>query len=288
MKTMETFKEIVLATDGTESARSAVDAAIELAGYSGATVHVVDVWNLAKRHRHGKADLDVRASAARLVKETVDRLAAQGVLADETVYRSDEDHVAAAIAQIARLHHADLVIVGSRGLSDWRSLVGHSVSHAVLASVDCPVLIVRARPGGVGPIHRIVVAVAGGRDIEPAVRACAAVASSHPCQVAVLHVQQSIVAVQGFAYVETDEEAEATLGEAHHQLEARGVLADRVLVPPGPVAPAIARAAEEWNADLIVTGSGRMGDTGSLLLGSVSHGLLHRSDIPVLVAARAS
>ena len=39
-------------------------------------------------------------------------------------------------------------------------------------------------------------------------------------------------------------------------------------------------------ADLIVVGSSRMGDIGSLFLGSVSHDLLHMTDRPVLVAER--
>lgn len=54
----------------------------------------------------------------------------------------------------------------------------------------------------------------------------------------------------------------------------------------GPVAKAVAEIAADWNADLIVVGSSRMGDIGSLLLGSVSHDLLHMTDRPVLIADR--
>ena len=54
----------------------------------------------------------------------------------------------------------------------------------------------------------------------------------------------------------------------------------------GPVAKAVADIATDWNADLIVAGSSRMGDIGSLILGSVSHDLLHMTDRPVLIAGR--
>lgn len=287
MKVMEGFKTIVLATDGSEAARAAVDATIALACSSDATVHVVDVWNLEVRH--AASDTEIRGEAERIVKETVERLAAEGIKADETVYRADGDHVAGAIAQLVRQQGADLVVIGSRGLSDWRSLFEHSVSHKVLASVDCPVLIVRSRPAGIaGRTRRIMIAVAGGNDVEPTVRAAAAVAATHSCDVCAVHVMQSIVAVQGFAYLETDEEAEASLDEAQRRLAATGIQAERVLIRTGPVGQAIAEAAREWNADLIVTGSSRMGDAGSLLLGSVSHDLLHRTDIPILVAERRS
>lgn len=287
MKVMQGFKTIVLATDGSDAAGAAVDATIELAGSSDATVHVVDVWSLEVRHRHEASHTDIRGEAERIVREAVERLAAEGIKADETVYRADGDHVAAAIAQLADQHEADLVVIGSRGLSDWRSLIDHSISHRVLASVDCPVLIVRTRPGGaMSGIRRVMIAVAGGNDIEPTTRAAAAVAAMHPCNVAVVHVMQSIVALEGFAYLETDDEAEASLDEAHRRLAAAGISAERIIIRTGPVARAISEAAQEWNADLIVTGSSRMGDAGSLLLGSVSHDLLHRTDIPVLVAAR--
>jgi nucleotide-binding universal stress UspA family protein len=36
-----------------------------------------------------------------------------------------------------------------------------------------------------------------------------------------------------------------------------------------------------------VTGSGRLGELASLLLGSVSHELLRKTDVPILVAERS-
>jgi nucleotide-binding universal stress UspA family protein len=65
-----------------------------------------------------------------------------------------------------------------------------------------------------------------------------------------------------------------------------GVIVQGVVAHQGPVARAVAEIATRWNAGLIVVGSSRMGDIGSLFLGSVSHDLLHTTDRPVLVAER--
>jgi nucleotide-binding universal stress UspA family protein len=48
----------------------------------------------------------------------------------------------------------------------------------------------------------------------------------------------------------------------------------------------VAEIAEAWTADVIVVGSSRMGDLGSLMLGSVSHNLLRTTGRPILVAER--
>jgi nucleotide-binding universal stress UspA family protein len=287
MESTKTFSRILLATDGSPEAGAAVDATIELARFTSATVRVAHVWNLEVRRRHGVWDVEMRAEAERLVQETVDRLSAAGVMADKELFRADHAHVAAAIAQLARLYQADLVVLGSRGLSDWQSTFRHSVSHAVLASVDCPVLVIRSRPSGdVGSTRRILVAVAGGDDIEPAVRAAAAVAQSKPCEVLAVHVAQAIVSPTGFGYFEPDEEIQKTVDRTVAALRERGIDAQGTVAPAGPVAGTLAQVAAGWNADLIVTGSSRMGDAASLLLGSVSHDLLHTTDIAVLIAER--
>lgn len=281
------FERILLATDGSAEAGAAVDATIELARFTAATVRVAHVWNLQVHHRQGVWDVELRGEADRLVQDTVDRLVGAGVMADKEIFRADNDHVAAAIAQIARLYQADLIVLGSRGLSDWQSMYRHSVSHAVLASVDCPVLVVRSRPAGdIAPTRRIVVAVAGGDDIEPAVRAACAVAQAKPCTVLAVHVAQAIVSPPGFGYFEPDDEIQKTVDRAVAELREAGLDAEGMVAPAAPVAATLASIAAGWNADLIVTGSSRMGDAASLLLGSVSHQLLHSTDIPVLITER--
>jgi nucleotide-binding universal stress UspA family protein len=286
MSTTRRFERILLATDGSEAAQAAVDATIAIAKSPTAKVRVAHVWNLEVHHRHGFWDVEMRREAQKLVDVTVERLLKAGVIAEREIDRADSKHVAAAIALSARDFKADLVVLGSRGLSDWQSMRKHSVSHELLCAVDCPVLVVRGWPAGSSrQVSRIVLAIAGGDDVAPAVRAAVAVAAADT-SVMVVHVAQAIVGVQGFAYVESEDEIRATMSRASELLSDARVNVQGMVAHDGPVARAVAEIATDWNADLIVVGSSRMSDVGSLFLGSVSHDLLHMADRPVLVAER--
>jgi nucleotide-binding universal stress UspA family protein len=286
MSTTKRFERILLATDGSEAAQAAVDATIAIAKSPTAKVRVAHVWNLEVHHRHGYWDVEMRSEAEKLVDVTVERLLKAGVIAEREIDRADSKHVAAAIALSARDFNADLVVLGSRGLSNWQSMTQHSVSHELLCAVDCPLLIVRAwASGSTAKVSKIVLAIAGGDDLAPAARAAVAVAGPD-ASVMVVHVAQAIVGVQGFAYVESQDEIRETMSHASELLMAANVNVQGVVAHHGPVAKAVAEIAADWNADLIVVGSSRMGDIGSLFLGSVSHDLLHMTDRPVLIAER--
>ena len=286
MSTTKRFERILLATDGSEAAQAAVDATIAIATSPTAKVRVAHVWNLEVHHRHGYWDVEMRSEAEKLVDVTVERLLKAGVIAEREIDRADTKHVAAAIALSARDFKADLVVLGSRGLSDWKSMTRHSVSHELLCAVDCPLLIVRGwASGSTAKVSKIVLAIAGGDDLAPAARAAVAVAGPD-ASVMVVHVAQAIVGVQGFAYVESEDEIRETMSRASELLMAANVNVQGVVAHHGPVAKAVAEIAADWNADLIVVGSSRMGDIGSLFLGSVSHDLLHMTDRPVLIAER--
>jgi nucleotide-binding universal stress UspA family protein len=286
MSTPKRFERILLATDGSEAAQAAVDATIAIAKSPAAKVRVAHVWNLEVHHRHGFWDVEMRNEAEKLVDVTVERLLKAGVIAEREIDRADSKHVAAAIALSARSFNADLVVLGSRGLSDWQSMTRHSVSHELLCAVDCPLLIVRGwAAGSPAKVSKIVLAIAGGDDLAPAARAAVAVAGPD-ASVLVVHVAQAIVGAQGFAYVESEEEIRETMSHASELLKAADVKVQGMVVHQGPVAKAVAEIAADWNADLIVVGSSRMGDIGSLFLGSVSHDLLHMTERAVLVAER--
>jgi nucleotide-binding universal stress UspA family protein len=276
MSAVKRFRRIVLATDGSDQAQAAVDATVALGRDSYLEVAVVHVWN-------GEDNGEAR----RRMAGTLYRLRAAGLVAEPKLSQASREDVASKICQAARDFDADLIVLGSRGLSDWESIYKHSVSHQVLAATDCPVLVVRSRPnGGVKGARRVLLAIAGGRDLAPGVRAAVAAAKAEGSRVMVVHVAQAIFGPTGEAYIESNEEIQATMAGAIALVEKAGIHAEGMVAHSGPVAKAIAEIAERWNADLIVVGSSRMGDVGSLLLGSVSHHLLHETDRPVLIAER--
>jgi nucleotide-binding universal stress UspA family protein len=123
------FARIVLATDGTPQAEAAAHVTAALAASSHAAVRVVHCWSLEIHLRQGIWDVEMRTEAEKLIANVVDRLRTIGIAADGQVMRADHAHVGAAVAEAVREFDADLVVVGSRGLSDWRSMFEHGVSN---------------------------------------------------------------------------------------------------------------------------------------------------------------
>ena len=276
MDTSKGLEKIVLATDGSDQADAAVDATIALARGSSAEVRVVHVWNLGIRHRHCPWDVELRGEARHVLDATVERLTGAGVRADGAILRADGDHVAAAVAITARSFGADLLVVGSRGVSDLPSMLEHSASHQLFASVDCPLLIVRGRTATHEP-QRVLLVVASGDDIGRAARAAIAVASTPECLVLVVHVGQLVAGAQGTVHAEAEDEAPAAIAKVIKLIERAGISARGVMTDPGIAADVIARVANTWGVGMIVAGSSRMGDLASMVLDSVSHEQLKAS-----------
>ena len=272
------FTRILLATDGTPPAENAEAVAASLAIAGNGKVRVVHASSIETQR-----EAEVLAAAA------VERLHGYGVQAEATVSRSNHNHIADAIVDAAREFDADVVVVGSRGLSDWQSLRRHSVSHRILTTFDRPVLVVRGHDGEhFHAARKVLLAIAGGDDLEPGVRAAEAAAAAPGSKVVVLHVAQAIIGVEGFSYIESDEEIETTMTKACAMLREAGLAPESIVAGPGTVAKVVAEAAAEVGADIVVIGSSRMGDLASLLLGSVTHQLLRATDRPVLVAGRSN
>jgi nucleotide-binding universal stress UspA family protein len=76
-------------------------------------------------------------------------------------------------------------------------------------------------------------------------------------------------------------EGQAAIDEAVKQLPEGMTAATRLV--DAPAAQAILGEASQGGYDLIVVGSRGRGDIGSMFLGSVSHRVLHSSQLPVLV-----
>ena len=215
----------------------------------------------------------------KLVTEIAGGLLALAVNARPELRQAGRGRVAAEIAAAAAEHCSDLVVLGSRGRSDLGGLLLGSVSHDVLERVSCAVLLVRAGRRATARRRRVLVAVAGDEDLSDMVRTTAAVAELD-AQVLVLHLL-------------APGDGELQLAMSAHAVEQMiaglrrcGVRA-RGRIRPGArsTAQEIARTALGYGADLIVMGSRRLPTRAALLRRSVSHGVIHHSEGPVLVAA---
>ena len=136
------FDSVVVATDGSESVRRAVDVALDLAERFEASVHALYVVDASEVESSPESVRDELRSA--LESEGEDALSTVVDRAGTAVTTAvREGRPAAEITAYARDVDADLVATGTRGRhGENRFLVG-SVAERVVRTCDRPVLTVR-------------------------------------------------------------------------------------------------------------------------------------------------
>jgi nucleotide-binding universal stress UspA family protein len=135
--------KILLATDGSEDAALATKAAIDLSNQSGAELHVVHVGRSSLR----LSPTEYYAAAREKIGELAKAVEEAGGDVTETHLRIDDSQTAGNEAEhitgLAEELGADLIVIGSRGLSGMKRLVMGSVSESVVRHAHCPVLVMR-------------------------------------------------------------------------------------------------------------------------------------------------
>jgi nucleotide-binding universal stress UspA family protein len=138
------FEKILLAVDGSDHSRRAISMAIDTAKKSNGSVVVVHV----REHvvdRGGTWELEATKDAESLLENANRELEAAGVESRKEGRRSraGTGHIAQAIVDAADADGIDLIVMGSRGVSDLRGLLLGSVTHKVLQLTSKPVLVAR-------------------------------------------------------------------------------------------------------------------------------------------------
>ena len=140
---------IVAGTDGTATAKLAVNRAAELARALGARLHVVTAYssNSSGAWMAGAAGIAVVDApdddrAPRAAQEIVDRacarLESQGI---QVIAHVAEGEPAEVLMTIAGEEHAQMIVVGNRGMAGARRVLG-SVPNRISHRARCDVLIV--------------------------------------------------------------------------------------------------------------------------------------------------
>ncbi|MCE5254062.1 MAG: universal stress protein [Actinomycetia bacterium] len=129
----KTFHKILLGYDGSEDSEKAAILATTLAQKFDATVVVC--------HAFGHMPVTSKPSEVRrLVNPLIERLTKAGI---NTLVSIPDSLPAQGILDAAEEHHADLIIMGSRGRGTFANLLLGSTSERVLRFAKVPVLIAR-------------------------------------------------------------------------------------------------------------------------------------------------
>ena len=149
----ESFKRILVPTDGSDNAGRAVKVASDLAKRYDAEIiilHVIQVPHklLAASSRTASATVldqyyrEFGKEGQRIVEDALSIAKSQGAPARGKVLDKPSSQVEA-ITNYSAAEKVDLIVMGTRGLSGFKKLLMGSVSSGVLSHTICSVMIVR-------------------------------------------------------------------------------------------------------------------------------------------------
>jgi nucleotide-binding universal stress UspA family protein len=151
------YKQILVAVDGSEGGRRALGEAVKIAKATGGRIEalcvvqhparLIDVSSgFAEDPTSETPESDMATAALEQAKSVLDR---EGIAGSTRAADANGEEVAAVIYRIAAEEEADLVVMGTKGLSGMKRLLLGSVAESFLRTADRPVLLVRCEePAG--------------------------------------------------------------------------------------------------------------------------------------------
>ncbi len=298
--------KILMATDGSPSARAALDYLKDFPIPRDTELTILNVIDKEVYHEDELNELDKgqRESLEKTEKMLLED--AESMLEAEVLRNQDSDliwntsvkigHPSEEIVLAAEAMDADLVVVGSHGMSEVKRFLLGSVSDQVLHYAHCSVLIVRPdRTGDTDDSQRaehplrILLAYDDSEDGKKAVEFSAALPLRSNTEITALTVlplvtlfRQDIKLQLGWAWREKKKLSEKGLKWVTDTIKWPGTHVRPLLRESEDVCQEILDVADETDADLIIIGNKGMGAVKKFLLGSITRRVAHHAPCSVL------
>jgi nucleotide-binding universal stress UspA family protein len=284
--------KVLLATDGSEYSE---DAARFLSRFDFKPDDEITVLHVLSEIPY---DDDYHAKVLRLIKKVGPRILESTVqilkpLKAKVTPLSVEGYPDITIVEHAVQNHADVVVLGARGVRGVRLLVLGSVTRSVAINSPKHTLVIKKREGTAGGPMRVLFAAVGSACCESTADFLATLPFPAGTELTVLHVVPSALShipahLLSIKEVEMLREMPEDLHSAKTVFEDMRLLLERSFdtidfrTTTGNTTMEILNAAEKMDADLIAVGSrGLRGLKG--MLGSASRNVLAYAHCPVLI-----
>lgn len=301
--------KVVVGTDGSDTARATVR---YVAGFPFPSNTAMKIVLVIDDDLHDREIAALTPEERDIYEETWNRtngevedlLAAEAELLREAGWEVTTEirsgHAAAEIVAAAEEWEADLIVVGSHGLTGYKRFLLGSVSNQVLQSAKQSVLVVRQPeedcegslpepPALAGHPWRFLVCYDGSDPADKAVGFCTKLDLDAESAVQILTVlpmvrlfRQDIRQELNGVWQQKKEAEKADLEAAADRLRSQGATVTTALAEAGDVSHAILVAGDEFDADLIVLGHKGKGAIERFLMGSVTPRIAQHSCRSVL------
>ncbi|MGN5454476.1 universal stress protein UspA [Kurthia sp. 3B1D] len=143
---MEDYKNIIVAVDGSESSKAALQRAIQVAQRNKAVLNIVNVidtrvWASLEARNRDKLEADAQQFATSLV-DSYDDAEKAGIEQIEIITEAGSPRTVIT-QEVAPRIGADLIICGATGVTATERIFLGSVSEAIVRTAPCDTLVVR-------------------------------------------------------------------------------------------------------------------------------------------------
>lgn len=201
------------------------------------------------------------------------------------VTRMEVGSPAEMIVELAKQEHVDLIVMGARGVGPIKERLFGSVAHRVLTHASCAKFIVTTP---LRACSRLLLAIAGKEDADHALEFLARHPFASSVEIKLLTVLPHMIPPWPAGSVAFELEmtarrnAQEFIDNVAAQLRSLGYQTTGDAVLGSPV-QSIIEQHQKSHSDVIMMGSRGSRGLTRLVLGSVSHALLHHSPCPLLV-----
>jgi len=236
---------------------------------------------------------DAYAKDVKLLEDTKRETSNQGVDIDTELVSGN---AASGLLETAKQHHADMIIVGSRGHGALEELLVGSVAGKLVSLAHVPVMVVKNCSLAIsGGVKNILVAYDGSQQSKEALEWAMDIGRVSEARIVAVKVFEPLpltmmysmpeagVAARMAAKLQEVQEADVKTMQAVKEFGRSNKMDIATEILTGGAASAILGFAEKHHVDLIVAGTRGHGLLEGLLVGSVTRSLVSASPIPVLV-----
>jgi nucleotide-binding universal stress UspA family protein len=266
---MERMERLLVATDGSESSRSAVEEAIQLAkACSSKLIAMTTVLTNIENAMPWVIDRAEKEMQEKL--ESIRGMASeQGIDCETYVYRGEDPYMD--IVNAAAMEHVDMIVMGTRRRTGIKKLIMGSVTGNVIGYAPCKVLVVP--PGAKTDYRSILIATDGSIHSAAAASEAAAIAKRYGSSLVIVSVAPSAAEVPF---------AGENVKQVMELAEKEGLKKEGMALPGKPH-EVILEIAKQKHVGLIVIGSHGKTSLMSLLMGSVTERVISLTESAVLV-----